>query len=197
MNQYPAWKYVLILAILLVGALYALPNLFGDDPALQITSARGFPITPKLETDIEEQLVNEKIGFKSKELSGNRVLYRFTSTQDQIHASSVLREALGEQYVVALNLAHATPAWLRALGSKPMTLGLDLQGGVHFLMQVDMDTARGQQLDRFVDDLRVALRDAQIRYVSVRHEGNALVVLLRSSEDRARALEIIGDDQSL
>jgi preprotein translocase subunit SecD len=109
----------------------------------------------------------------------------------------VLREALGEQYVVALNLAHATPAWLRALGAKPMTLGLDLQGGVHFLMQVDMDTARGQQLDRFVDDLRAALRDERIRYVSVRREGNGLVLLLRSSEDRERALEIIGDDQSL
>jgi preprotein translocase subunit SecD len=99
--------------------------------------------------------------------------------------------------VVALNLAHATPAWLRALGAKPMTLGLDLQGGVHFLMQVDMDTARGQQLDRFVDDLRAALRDERIRYVSVRREGNGLVLLLRSSEDRARALEIIRADQSL
>jgi preprotein translocase subunit SecD len=197
MNQYPAWKYVLILAILLVGALYALPNLFGDDPALQITSARGFPITPNLETAIEEQLANEKIGFKSKEQSGNRMLYRFNSTEDQIKASSVLREALGDTYVVALNLAHATPEWLRALGGKPMTLGLDLQGGVHFLMQVDMDTARGQQLDRFVDDLRAALRDEQIRYVSVRREGNGLVLLLRSSEDRARALEIISADQSL
>jgi preprotein translocase subunit SecD len=82
---------------------------------------------------------------------------------------------------VALNRAHATPAWLRALGGKPMTLGLDLQGGVHFLMQVDMDTARGQQLDRFVDDLRTALRDERIRYVSVRREGNGLV-LLRAHE---------------
>ncbi|MCU0988871.1 MAG: protein translocase subunit SecD, partial [Xanthomonadales bacterium] len=197
MNQYPAWKYALILVILLIGGLYALPNMFGDDPALQITSARGFPITPSLETAIEERLDSEKIAFKSKEQSGNRMLYRFNSTEDQIKASSVLREALGDTYVVALNLAHATPAWLRALGGKPMTLGLDLQGGVHFLMQVDMDTARGQQLDRFVDDLRAALRDEQVRYVSVRREGNGLVLLLRSSEDRARALEIIRADQSL
>jgi preprotein translocase subunit SecD len=197
MNQYPAWKYLLILVILLVGTLYALPNLFGEDPALQVTSARGFALPQTLEPAIEERLAAEQIPFKGKEQVGNRVLYRFDSAADQIRASEVVKEALGEQYVVALNLAHATPGWLRAVGGKPMTLGLDLQGGVHFLMQVDMDTARGQQLDRFVDDLRVALREEGIRYVSVRREGNGLLALLRSAEDRDRALAIISDDQSL
>ena len=197
MNQYPAWKYLLILIILLVGTLYALPNLFGEDPALQVTSARGFALPETLEPAIEERLAAEKIPFGGKERVGNRVLYRFDSAADQIRASEVVKETLGDQYVVALNLAHATPAWLRAVGGKPMTLGLDLQGGVHFLMQVDMDTARGQQLDRFVDDLRVALREEGIRYVSVRREGNGLLALLRSAEDRERALDVIGDDQSL
>ena len=159
MNQYPAWKYLLIVIVLLVGVVYALPNLFGEDPALQVTSARGFAIAPNLDTVIDEALANEQIGIKDKEQVGNRLLYRFESTADQIRAADVLKKALGEQYVVALNLAPSTPAWLRAIGGKPMTLGLDLQGGVHFLMQVDMDTARGQQLDRFVDDLRAALRD--------------------------------------
>ena len=154
MNQYPAWKYILIGIILLVGLLYALPNLFGEDPALQVTSARGFALPPDLETSIEDALAAEKIGFHGKEQVGNRLLYRLDSTADQIRGAEVLKKTLGESYVVALNLAHATPSWLRALGGKPMTLGLDLQGGVHFLMQVDMDTARGQQLDRFVDDLR-------------------------------------------
>jgi preprotein translocase subunit SecD len=197
MNQYPAWKYVLILVVLLVGLLYALPNLFGEDPALQVSSARGFALPETLEPAIDQSLAGGDLAVKSKEREGNRLLYRFNSPEDQLAAADLLREALGEQYVVALNLAHATPPWLRALGGKPMTLGLDLQGGVHFLMQVDMDTARGQQLDRFVDDLRAALRDERVRYVSVRREGNGMVALMRSEEDRQKALDIMRRDQSL
>jgi preprotein translocase subunit SecD len=197
MNQYPAWKYLLILVVLLVGLLYALRNMFGEDPALQVTSARGFAIPQTLESTIDETLVSEQIGMKDKEQIGNRLLYRFNSTADQIRAADELKEALGEQYVVALNLAPSTPGWLRAIGGKPMTLGLDLQGGVHFLMQVDMDTARGQNLDRFVDDLRAALREERIRYVSVRREGNGIVALLRSAEDREPTLDIMRRDQSL
>ena len=197
MNQYPAWKYVLIIVILLVGGLYALPNLFGEDPALQVTSSRGFPLPPGIEATIEDALVGDEVAFKNKERVGNRLLYRFNSNQDQLAGSAALRQALGDQYVVALNNAHATPTWLRALGGKPMTLGLDLKGGVHFLMQVDMDTARGQQLDRYVDDLRTALRDERIRYVSVRREGNGMLALLRTAEDRARTVDLIRRDQSL
>jgi preprotein translocase subunit SecD len=197
MNQYPAWKYLLIVVILMVGTLYALPNLFGEDPALQITSARGFAIPLDLEANINDALLVEQIEYKNQEQQGNRLLYRFHSTEDQLLAAGVLKEALGEQYVVALNLAHSTPTWLRSMGGKPMTLGLDLQGGVHFLMQVDMDTARSQQLDRYVDDIRTALREERIRYVSVRREGKRMVTLLRSAEDRDRTLNIIRQDQSL
>ena len=197
MNQYPAWKYLLIVLILVVGTLYALPNLFGEDPAIQVTSARGFAIPLDLETNIEDALVVEQVEYQNKEQQGNRLLYRFNSTEDQLRAADVLKEALGEQYVVALNLAHSTPGWLRSIGGKPMTLGLDLQGGVHFLMQVDMDTARSQQLDRYVDDIRTALRAESIRYVSVRSEGSRLLVFLRSAEDRDRTLNIIQQDQSL
>jgi preprotein translocase subunit SecD len=197
MNQYPAWKYLLIALILFFGVLYALPNLFGEDPALQVTSARGFAIPQTLEGTIDTALADAQIPFKNREQHGNRLLYRFNSTEDQLKASDTLKEALGEQYVVALNLAHATPTWLRAVGGKPMTLGLDLQGGVHFLMQVDMETATSQHLDRFVDDLRSALRKEQIRYVSVRREGKGLVALLRSAEDRATAMDLFSSDQSL
>jgi len=197
MNQYPAWKYLLILFILLVGTLYALPNMWGEDPALQVTSARGFAIPLDLSKTIDDALVADQIRFKDQEKAGNRLLYRFYSAQDQLLAADVVKKALGDQYVVALNLAHSTPAWLRAIGGKPMTLGLDLQGGVHFLMQVDINTARDQQLDRYVDDIRTALRDAGVRYVSVRHEGNGLLVLLRSEEDRAKTLELLKTDQSL
>jgi preprotein translocase subunit SecD len=197
MNQYPAWKYLLIVLVLAFGVLYALPNLFGEDPALQVTSARGFAIPLDLDANIDDTLVVEQIQYKSWEKQGNRLLYRFNSTEDQLLAADVIKEALGDQYVVALNLAHSTPPWLRALGGKPMTLGLDLQGGVHFLMQVDMDTARSQQLDRYVDDIRAALREEGIRYVSVRREGNGLVVLLRSAGDRDQTRDILRRDQSL
>ncbi len=197
MNQYPGWKYVLILAVLAVGVLYALPNMYGEDPALQISSSRGLELPLALPAAIEDALVVEKISFKNSEQIGNRLLYRFNSTEDQLLAADVVKKALGETYVVALNLAPATPEWLRKLGGKPMTLGLDLQGGVHFMLQVDMNTARGQQLDRYVDDIRAALRDEGIRYVSVRREGNGLLVLLRSEEDRNRTENILKTDQSL
>ncbi|HKX55592.1 MAG TPA: protein translocase subunit SecD [Xanthomonadales bacterium] len=197
MNQYPGWKYALILAVLAVGVLYALPNLYGEDPAVQITPARGLELPLALPAAVEDALVVEKISFKSSQQVGNRILYRFNSPEDQLLAADAIKKALGESYVVALNLAPSTPEWLRRLGGKPMTLGLDLQGGVHFLLQVDMDTARGQQLDRYVDDIRAALRDEGIRYVSVRREGNGLLVLLRSEEDRNRTDSILKSDQSL
>ena len=197
MNQYPAWKYVLIVVVLLVGGLYALPNLFGEDPAIQITSSRGFQIPQELQAAVEDTLVGDSITFKNSERVNNRLLYRFNSNEDQLAASAALRKALGDTYVVALNNAHATPTWLRVVGGKPLTLGLDLKGGVHFLMQVDMDTARSQQLDRYVDDLRASLRDERIRYVSVRREGNGLLALLRSEEDRESAVNLIRQDQSL
>ena len=197
MNQYPAWKYLLIVTILVVGTFYALPNLFGEDPALQITSARGFALPLDLEANINDALIVENIKYLDREQQGNRLLYRFTSTEDQLLAADALKEALGEQYVVALNLAHSTPGWLRSIGGKPMTLGLDLQGGIHFLMQVDMDTARGQMLDRVVDDIRTALRSERIRYVSVRREGPGVLVLLRSENDRNSTLDIMRKDQGL
>jgi preprotein translocase subunit SecD len=197
MNQYSVWKYLLIAIIIAVGVVYALPNLYGEDPALQITSSRGFALPGDLTTNIDDALLVEQISVKSREQQGNRMLYRFNSIEDQIKAADVVRDAVGDQFIVALNLAHATPDGLRAIGGKPMTLGLDLQGGVHFLMQVDMDTARGQQLDRFVDDIRAVLRDEGVRYVSVRHEGNGLIAQLRSAEDRDRTLNLLGTDQSL
>ena len=197
MNRYPAWKNLLIVTILVVGTFYALPNLFGEDPALQITSARGFTLPLDLEANINDALMVENIKYKGREQQGNRLLYRFNSPEEQLLAADVLKDALGEQYVVALNLAHSTPGWLRVMGGKPMTLGLDLQGGVNFLMQVDMDTAKGQMLDRVVNDIRTALRSERIRYVSVRREGTGILVLLRSAQDREGTLNIMRKDQSL
>ncbi len=197
MNQYPLWKYILILLIISIGTIYALPNLWGEDPAIQVTSARGFPLPLDLTATIDNTLTEEQVSYKGREEVGNRLLYRFNSADDQLKAADALKEDLGDQFVVAVNLAHATPDALRAIGGKPMTLGLDLRGGVHFLMQVDMDTARSQQLDRFVDDIRAALRDERIRYVSVRREGNGLLMLLRSAEDRDATMNVLRRNQSL
>jgi preprotein translocase subunit SecD len=197
MNQYPLWKYILIMLIIGIGTIYALPNLYGEDPAVQVTSARGFNLPLDLNSTIENSLADEQIAFKSQEQIGNRILYRFNNTEDQLKAAATIQEDLGEQYVTALNLAHATPDGLRAIGGKPLTLGLDLQGGVHFLMQVDMVTARSQQLDRYVDDIRATLRDERIRYVSVRQEGNGLLIMLRSAEDRDQTMNLLRTNQSL
>jgi len=197
MNQYPAWKYLMILVVVALGALYALPNLFGEDPAVQVTSTRGFELSQNLETTLDDALASEQIRYKSFERFDNRLLYRFSSTDDQTQAAEVMQAAAGDNYVVAINLAHATPDWLRALGGKPLTLGLDLQGGVHFLMQLDMETARSQAVDRYVDDLRTALRDEGVRYVSVRGEGDGVRLLLRSEEDRQQTISIVNQDQSL
>ncbi|MDT8438222.1 MAG: protein translocase subunit SecD [Wenzhouxiangellaceae bacterium] len=191
MNQYPAWKYLVLVAVILIGGLYALPNLFGDDPAVQISSARGFELDPGLEAVVGEVLEAQSIGAKSIDLAAERMMVRVTGADAQLALADALRDRLGDAYVVALNLAPATPAWLGAIGASPMVLGLDLQGGVHFLMEVDMETARAQQLERFVDDIRNLLRDERIRYRSVRIERDRLVVELRTEEDRSSAERVI------
>jgi preprotein translocase subunit SecD len=191
MNRYPAWKYLLLIAVLLIGAIYAAPNLFGDDPSVQVSSARGFELDPALTEIATEALADQNLEPRDTTFEPERLLLRFSNTEEQLRAADALREALGNAYVVALNLAPATPAALEALGAEPMVLGLDLQGGVHFLMEVDMDAARGARLDAFVDDIRNLLRDDRIRYRSVRREGQALIAELRTAEDRDTALATI------
>jgi preprotein translocase subunit SecD len=198
MNQYPAWKYVMILVVVALGVLYALPNLYGEDPAVQVTSTRGFELSAEVTNRIDDALTAQQIRYKSMErIEDQRLLYRFNSNDDQLRAADAMQAAAGDNYIVALNLAHATPNWLRAIGGKPLTLGLDLQGGVHFLMQLDMETAEGQAINRYVDSIRSTLRDEGIRYVTVREEGNGIRILLRSEDDRAETERIINRDQNL
>ena len=190
MNRYPAWKYVLLIIVLTVGAVFALPNLFGDDPAVQVSSARGFELDPNMTELIEDALTDEAIEHQGIDFLPERMLVRFGNTDQQLRAADLMREELGDAFVVALNLAPATPGWLRTVGAEPMVLGLDLQGGVHFLMEVDMETARRGQLDRFVDEIRNLLRDDRIRFRSVRSDGTAILAELRTLEDREEALTI-------
>ena len=194
MNKFPAWKYALLIVALGLGAIYALPNLFGDDPSVQISSTRAFELPTEFPGEVEQVLDGASLNFKAIDFTPQRLLVRFDSTDLQARAADALRERLGDEYVVALNLAPATPDSLRAVSAEPMVLGLDLQGGVHFLMEVDMDAAREQQLERFVSDIRLVLRNAGLRYRSVRVDRNDIVAELRSPEDRQEANRIIARD---
>jgi len=194
MNKFPAWKYALLIIALGLGAIYALPNLFGDDPSVQVSSVRGFELPSEFPNEVELALESADLSFKAIEFTPRRLLVRFENTDRQARAADVLRERLGDEYVVALNLAPATPSSLRAISAEPMVLGLDLQGGVHFLMEVDMDAARAQQLERFVSDIRLVLRNNGIRYRSVRVDRNDILTELRTEEDRAEATRVITRD---
>ncbi len=190
MNRYPLWKYLLLLAALAVGVVYALPNLYGEDPALQISSTRGL-VDERVRAEVERTLKEAGLPYTSVALEGERILVRLPDTETQLRARDLLARRLGERYVVALHLAPATPAWLRAIGALPMYLGLDLRGGVHFLMEVDMDAAVRQALERYVDELRALLRSEKVRYLTISREGEAVKLRFRSAEARERAIRLI------
>ncbi|BCX81846.1 preprotein translocase subunit SecD [Methylomarinovum caldicuralii] len=190
-NRFPLWKNVLIVLVLLIGLIYALPNLFGEDPAVQISPQRGAAVDESLVVRVGKILREAQIPPKSIERQEGRLLIRFPNTDAQLKAADLLRERLGDDYVVALNLAPSTPGWLQALGAKPMYLGLDLRGGVHFLLEVDMDAAIDQALERYQSDIRATLRESKIRYLGVQREGRAIVVKFRSRGDLDRAQAVL------
>jgi len=192
MNRYPAWKYILIASIILAGAIYALPNLYGKVPALQVSASRTAEISELTEFSIEDALKKAKVPYKSVDLEPNSILVRFANEDDQLRGKSAVQEALGKGYVVALNLAPSTPGWLRDLGAEPMFLGLDLRGGVHFLMQVDMVAAVHKAEERYVSDIRTLLRDKDIRYktISRRSQGGVLI-RFRNAAQREKGIALI------
>jgi len=193
MNQYPIWKYVLIITVVLTGVLYALPNLYGDDPAVQISPLRGASIDEASVTRVSELLKGEGISTKSIEQMERAILVRFNNTEDQLQAKDLIDEKMGENYVPALNLSPATPDWLTMLNAAPMYLGLDLRGGVHFLMEVDMVAATRQAGERYVSDLRSILRGEKVRYLSIAKtsSGNSIEIKFRNAADRELANSII------
>ncbi|MGD8617699.1 MAG: protein translocase subunit SecD [Gammaproteobacteria bacterium] len=191
MNQYSIWRYLLILAILLVGVIYALPNLYGEDPALQISGTRSGTVDSSIADKVAATLKTANIPVKSMESGEGRLLIRFNDTEAQIKAVDFVKSVLGNDYVVALNLAPATPAWLGKLNALPMYLGLDLRGGVHFLLEVDMDAAVDLAIERYLSELRTILREAKIRYASIRAEGTGVRILFRSAADRDKAHDVI------
>ncbi|WGO84123.1 protein translocase subunit SecD [Arsenophonus apicola] len=188
LNRYPLWKYLMLIAALLIGLLYALPNLYGEDPAVQITGVRGTAANEQTVDQVRNILKKEKIESKSIALENGVILARFDNPDVQLHARESLVAGLGEQYIVALNLAPATPHWLRALGGEPMKLGLDLRGGVHFLMEVDMETALGKLQEQNMDGLRSDLREKGIPYSTIRKIDNyGVEIRFRDDSDRSQA----------
>ena len=188
MNRYPLWKYILILASLLFGMLYALPNFFGEAPAVQVSPAKStLKVEPALLEQVESTLKTENIAVDGLFLDEKGIKVRFASPDAQIKAKDVLTERLGKDYVVALNLVSRSPEWLHNIGALPMYLGLDLRGGVHFLLQVDMKGAVDKAVERYVGDLRTTMRESRIPYLGVVREGQSVQVKFRNNADKAKA----------
>ncbi|MDC9728268.1 MAG: protein translocase subunit SecD [Methyloprofundus sp.] len=193
-NHFPLWKNLLILIVLVLGIVYSLPNLFGEDPSVQISAIDSTEISEAQLGKVEHSLDKAAIKTKAIEVQGKQILVRFNSTDEQMRAADLLRGRMGNQYTVALNLAPATPQWLRDLGASPMYLGLDLRGGVHFLLEVDMDAALKQADNRYNNDVRLALRTEKIRYKSVAYENGAIKVVLRNAADKQAAMALMDKD---
>ncbi|MBS0500670.1 MAG: protein translocase subunit SecD [Burkholderiaceae bacterium] len=189
MNRYPIWKYAIILVTLVIGVLYTLPNFYGEAPAVQVTAGKA---VTRIDADTQARVegILKQAGTPPNQLTleGGSVWARFDTTDAQLKAKDLVEKQLNPDasdpgYIVALNLVSRTPAWLQAINAKPMYLGLDLRGGVHFLLQVDMRTALTKNLDTQVSDLRVALRDKNVRYGGISREGQAIEV--RAGQDPA------------
>ena len=186
-NHFPLWKNLLIILVLVLAVIYALPNFYGEDPSVQLSPARGSVLDQNLVNQAEKALADAGLKSSSVELTDKRLLMRFGDTDSQLKASDALKKLFGEKYTVALNLAPATPAWLRAIGAAPMYLGLDLRGGVHFLMQVDMDAAIKQAQERYAEDIRTLLRESKIQYTSVDRNNDVIEVKFADAASTAQA----------
>jgi len=191
LNHYPLWKNLLLLGILLLAVIYAVPNLYPEDPSIQISHDSG-ELPAGLEIQVKRILENNKHEFKSvEETDLKQLLIRFEDTEEQLAVADELKSSLSSQHVVALNLAPAVPEFLQTLNAGPMSLGLDLRGGVHFLMQVDMNAAINKALDRYQGDFRASLREQKVRYAGVTQENGQLSVRFKDSANFEQGLEVL------
>ncbi|MCU0924015.1 MAG: protein translocase subunit SecD, partial [Burkholderiaceae bacterium] len=199
MNRYPLWKYAILVVALLIGLIYTAPNFFGEAPAVQVSSAKA---TLKLDSAFAPrvQQLLEQAGLKPDfvQFDGNSVKARLSDTEAQIKAKDALSKALNPDpananYIVALNLLSRSPAWLAALHALPMYLGLDLRGGVHFLMQVDMKAALTKKAESLTGDVRTLLRDKNIRHAGISRDGDSLEVRFRERETLTAAVALLSD----
>ncbi|HAO86931.1 MAG TPA: protein translocase subunit SecD, partial [Gammaproteobacteria bacterium] len=195
MNHYSGLRNALIAFFLLLSALYALPNIFGSDLAVQVSSAGDAAIEQSDLTKITATLKQKNIQYKSAALSNRRILVRFGDNASQLSAKDLLKTELGRNYVVALNLAPSVPQWLDSLGGRAMSLGLDLRGGVHFLLEVDMQAVLAMSIDKYYNELRTLLREGRL-YKSIKKEGDSIAIRFKTLELKDKALARIKSDIS-
>ncbi|WP_020651176.1 protein translocase subunit SecD [Solimonas variicoloris] len=182
MKPYSTWKYVLLIAALLFGLIYAAPNFYGDDPSVQISLESGDALPADFGDRVAAALQEGGLAPRASGVENGQWVVRFDAADRQLKAADLLKEKLGRDYVVALNLASKTPAWLRAIGARPMNLGLDLRGGVHFLLEVDIDEVRKKAVERIVTEVPALLRKEDIRYTGRRQTDSAAVLEFADSE---------------
>ncbi len=195
MNRYPLWKYVVIAVAFVIGVLYAVPNIFGEVPAVQISPVKAtLKVDPALMTRVDQALAGAGVEAKGAFMDPTSIKVRFGDPDTQIKAKDAIQKALGEDYVVALNLLPNAPRWMIAINALPMYLGLDLRGGVHFLLQVDMQGALVKAADRYAGDIRQLLRDKDVRYGGISREGQGVQVKFRDEAIRDKAQAVIERD---
>ncbi|MEG0004125.1 protein translocase subunit SecD, partial [Comamonas sp.] len=199
MNRYPVWKYAIIVIALLVGVLYTLPNFFGEAPAVQVSSSKAtVKVDAAVMQRVEEALKAANVTPDTLTLEGTSIRARFNTPDEQLQAKDAIQRALvpdanDPAYIVALNLVSRSPNWLTAIGAKPMYLGLDLRGGVHFMLQVDMQAALTKKAESFTGDLRSGLRDKNIRHGGISREGQNIEIRLRDEASLTAARNLIAD----
>lgn len=193
MNRYPLWKNILVVMVVLIGLLYALPNAFDQDPSIEVIGTRRAQVDADTESKVKDALKSSNIAFKAVEAEAGKLLIRFLDSESQLKAQDKLAVTLGQDYITALTLSPDLPAWLKAIDAQPMYLGLDLRGGIHVLIDVDIDAAVKQALERYVGDIRTLLRENKLRYITVAQKTDAVSVKFRDAAVRDKALEVIGD----
>lgn len=193
-NSYPLWKNFSIITAFLVALIYALPNLYGEDPSVQVSSVGGNALSQQQMQQVEAAIKATGVTSKAFEFKDGRVLARFTNTDEQLKVADVLRDSMGNNMTVALNLAPTTPSWLQAIGADAMYLGLDLRGGVHFLLEVDMDAAVKQKEERYIDDVRQGLRAGNVHYQSVSKDAGFIKIKLKGLEDKPALMTVLNKD---
>jgi len=195
MNRYPLWKNLLILGVILVGILFALPNLFSQDPSIEVTAVRGAEMTDAGVDAIKAALENAGVQYRAIEKrEGGGLLIRFATSGDQLRGQEAIGETLSDRYNSALTLSPDLPGFLRALGIQPMLLGLDLRGGIHVLIDVDMDAAVDQALERYTGDIRTLLRKQKLRYLTVTRDRGRVKVKFRDARTRDQAEAVISGE---
>ncbi|WP_080715889.1 MULTISPECIES: protein translocase subunit SecD [unclassified Gilliamella] len=189
LNRYPLWKYIMLVVVICAGLLYALPNIYGEDPAIQISGSTNAEVNIATRDTIQKLLTDNHIEPKSVVFENKSILIRVGDNDTQLKAKELISDKLGNEYTVALNLAPATPKWLSRLGAAPMKLGLDLRGGVHFLMEVDMTAALNKLIEQSIENIKIEFEKSKLKYNALSKDNNQQIVMqFDNTEDRNKAI---------